>query len=369
MKRVIINGANGYVASNFINELLLQQFEVIALVRGSKKSSAEERMIAALAEVNGGTFTSTDKLRVCNYSLLDDNFGMPDELLRELFDGVIDYYHFAASLKYDFKAKDEIFQTNLDGVENSVRVYAGFASRQSRFFFISTAYSCGKISGLFEEKFYDNADISMFRNYYEQSKRFAENLIRKHIEEDSLNGHILRLSQVVGHNQSGVTTTDYGIFDFARRIQSLANRYPNRTVRVKVDPDSTQNLIPIDTVVSYLMHVVKSESLPTILNIVAKNAVSNLHILDSLCELLPIKLVPQIDIEKSEMDSYERIISIGMSFTSSYTDTNIHFDTTNLDLVANGEFNEANEQSIHRMLKYFIGNLLGQNTDVCNSAC
>ena len=49
MKRIIINGANGYVASNFINELLLNNYEVIALVRESKKQCPSERMGNVLA--------------------------------------------------------------------------------------------------------------------------------------------------------------------------------------------------------------------------------------------------------------------------------------------------------------------------------
>ncbi|PTN09491.1 SDR family oxidoreductase [Mangrovibacterium marinum] len=354
MKRIIINGANGYVASNFINELLKQHYEVIAFVRGNQKYSADQRMLDVMADINDGVFQQPKNLRIFNYSLLDENFGLSEQTLHELFQGDVDYYHFAASLKYDFKAKDEIFQTNMDGVENSVAVFSKYAAADSRFFFISTAYSCGKLAGRFEEKFYDVAEIDAFRNYYEQSKRYAENLIRKHIENDGLNAHILRLSQVVGNNKTGVTKTDYGIFDFSRRIQSLALRNPNLELRAKIDPESTQNLIPIDKVVSYLLQTVKIEQLPVIMNMVSKNAIRNSDILNSLHRLLPIKLVPQVELDKAEMNVYERIISIGMSFTASYTGTNIEFDTTKLDEVMEADDNEASPESIHRMIAYFL---------------
>lgn len=353
MKTIIINGANGYVAANFINELLLEDFKIIALVRAGK-APAQERMNDMLSDLNDGKGIKSDKLNVYDYSLVDENFSISEAHLKEIFNGDVDYFHFAASLKYDFKAKDEIFQTNLDGVQNSMRVFSKFASKRSRFFFISTAYSSGIMEGKFEEKFYDNDDISMFRNYYEQSKRFAENLIRKQIEEEGLNGYILRLSQVVGNNKTGVTKTDYGIFDFARRIQSMANRHPYRKVRVKVNPATTQNLIPIDTVVTYLMQVVKISDLPVILNVVAKDGIRNSIVLNCLNELLPITLLPEPDLEVSEMDSYERIISIGMSFTNSYTNTNMNFDTTKLDELMQVEENEASEESIRKMLEYFL---------------
>ncbi len=66
MKKIIINGANGYVASNFINKLLQQDYQVIALARSNKKYSAEERMRAALLDVNEGETVNFEKLSVYN---------------------------------------------------------------------------------------------------------------------------------------------------------------------------------------------------------------------------------------------------------------------------------------------------------------
>lgn len=358
MKRIIINGANGYVASNFINELLIKNYEVIALVRESKKYSSYNRMNDALSDINDGDFIIPQNLKIFSYSLIDEDFSIEEPQLKEIFSEDVDYYHFAASLKYDLKSKDEIFKTNIDGVENSLNVFTKYAKGNSRFFFISTAYSCGKATGLFEEKFYDIEDISKFRNYYEQSKRYAENIIKKHIESDKINAHILRLSQVVGNNKSGVTKTDYGIFDFAKRINRLSHSHPNITVRVRVDPESTQNLIPIDTVVGYLIKTVEINKLPVVINLIAKHSVKNKHIIDSLCKLLPINIIADKNVAQSEMNSFERIISMGMSFTGSYVSTNLLFDTNNLDnVLSSDDSNEANEHTIFKMLNYFIGTL------------
>jgi nucleoside-diphosphate-sugar epimerase len=358
MKRVIINGANGYVASNFINELLTQNYEVIALVRDSNKCSSRDRMNTVLSDLNDANYCMPENLSVYGYSLLDENFGLEPKVLEDLFNGEIDYYHFAASLKFDLKSKDEIFTTNINGVKNSLNIFSRYSKKSARFFFISTAYSCGKFKGVFEERFYENQDISKFRNYYEQSKRYAENIIREYIETKGLDIHVLRLSQVVGNNQSGVTKTDYGIFDFAKRVHGLALRNPNSKVRVRVDPKSTQNLIPIDTVVSYLMRTAEVQELPVIMNFIAKKSTENKHIINSLCTLLPIQIVPSESIKKEEMNVVERIISIGMSFTGSYVGTNLRFDTKNLDhlISSSGSF-EASESTIHKMLEYFLHNL------------
>ena len=201
MRTVIINGANGYVASNFINNLLKQHYMVIALVRGNGQDP-EERINEVLASINDGAETDTGNLEVYEYSLLDKHFAMNENILKSIFSSNVDYFHFAASLKYGEKSIDEIFSTNVEGVENSIKVFSKYAKGDSHFFYIGTAYSCGRFSGLFEEKFYENKDISAFRNYYEQSKRFAENIIRTNIRNNGLKGHIIRLSQVVGNQKT-----------------------------------------------------------------------------------------------------------------------------------------------------------------------
>lgn len=360
MKTIIINGANGYVASHFILKLLEHNYKVVALVRPSFKASPRERMQQVLDKMSSNGRADTSGLRVFGYSLLHRNFSMTEADLKEIFNEEVDYFHFAASLKFDAKSKDEIFETNVGGVGNSIQVFTKYAQRRSRFFFIGTAYSCGKYAGRFEEKFYPNQDISHFRNYYEQSKRFAENVVQKHRIEQDLNGHVIRLSQVVGNNKTGVTKTDYGIFDFAKRIGSLALRNPNQKVRVHFDPASTQNLIPINTVVDYLLQTVQLEQVPVIMNFIARQQTKNIHIIKSISQLLPIDIVPEPEIARHEMSAMERIIAAGMTFTGSYTKTNLQFDTKNVDAVLNAETPGTNEKSVFRMLEYFIDNFLQQ---------
>ena len=357
MKQIIINGANGYIASHFIKELLSNNVEVTALIRRSKKQEPSDRMQKVLAEINDPDFILPKRLRVYEYTLTEENFSLTNEQLPLIFSQPVDYFHFAASLKYDFKSKDEIFETNLAGVENSLNLYSKYAHKNSRFFFISTAYSCGRMAEPFKEEFYENEDIASFRNYYEQSKRYAENIVRKYIEQHHINGHILRLSQIVGNSKTGVTHTDYGIFDFAKRVYSLSKAYPNSIIRVCIDPDSAQNLLPIDLVTMYLMKTVQIDHLPVILNFVAKDSIKNAHIIDSLNNLLPIKLIPVKTLSTLDMTAWERMISIGMSFTGSYANTNLIFETKNLEKIINAGTNEVNPETIFLMLEYFLDTL------------
>ena len=60
------------------------------------------------------------------------------------------------------------------------------------------------------------------------------------------------------------------------------------------------------------------------------------------------------------MSALERIIFAGMTFTGSYINTNLQFDTSNLDKILIVDGNKVNEDSIHKMLEYFIDNLTAQ---------
>ncbi len=354
MNRIIIDGANGYVASHFAAELLKNNNQVLALARSNGDLSPSMRMKKILDEINENREDDYKNLKVYNYSLLDKDFSLSENELKEIFCEKSDFFHFAASLKFAEKDKKEIFETNVEGLENAISLFLNYSLPGSRFFYISTAYSCGNNGNLFMEQFYPNEDISAFRNYYEQSKRYGENIVKKYIDENSLNGYVLRLSQVAGNNITGVTTTDYGIFDFVKRLQSFSRRYLGETVRISATPESTQNIIAIDKIVNYLITLVSIDKLPTIINLVARNYITNDEIIKCICRLLPINILQVRELNPDSMNILERIIAAGMSFTGKYSNTNLNFDTTNIDLLNFPRDNEITPDSLCRMIEYVI---------------
>src|SRR5690606_24608875 len=240
---------NSFVASHLVHELLNRGIQVIALVRRSSVLSAHKRMIKALEDTRMGKPDNLDKLTVLDYALSEIDFDLNPEVLEDIFDQDTDYFHFAASMKYDYHARDEIRETNVDALRNALHLFHQYGTAHNRFFYVSTVYSCGLFDGVFQEKFYPDEEIDAFRNYYEQSKRQAENVLRAYRDRNGIRAHVIRLSQVVGNSQNGVTSTHYGIFDFARRIRELSRVYPEQTIRIKADPEANQNLISINTVV------------------------------------------------------------------------------------------------------------------------
>src|SRR5680860_1466861 len=123
MKKIVVAGANSFVASHFVYELLVQNYHVVALVRGNRSESAAARMDEALIDTKLNLNELEGELTVVDYALLEDDFSIPEKELDELYSGDIDYFHFAASLKFDYRSKEEIFKTNINGVENALRIF------------------------------------------------------------------------------------------------------------------------------------------------------------------------------------------------------------------------------------------------------
>ena len=353
MHKIIINGANGYVASYFIKELLARNYEVVAFARDSKNIPAVRRVLNVLKKISNKQPLNTDKLQIHSYSLLSENYAIPEDRLKNIFEGDIDFYHFAACLKFSKKDKEEIFETNAGGTENSLKIFLKHASPSSRFFFISTAYSCGKTSVPVKEIFFDD-DTGEYRNYYEHSKRAAENIVKKYIDQFGIKAHILRLSQVIGDNISGITTTDYGIFDFVKRIYSFSKKYPRETVRIKVNPNGTQNLISIDNLNRYLLKTTVTQNLPTIINIVGRQSLKNDDIIKCIGTLIPVDLIQEKNLKQEDMTSLERLVAAGMAFTGGYADLNLKFETKNLDALNPAPDDRVKVKSLQKMIEYFI---------------
>lgn len=355
MRKIVIDGANGFVASHFIKELTEHNQNVTALARKNLKKSSKKRMEEALLKT-GANKDQIANIKIYDYELKEKNFALSETSLAEIFNEDVDFFHFAANLKFSEKDKEEIFSTNIDGMENAISTYLKYATPSSRFFYISTIYSCGKTNEPFKEEFYPDENIEHFRNYYEQSKRFAENRLKAHLDKKKFNLHIIRLAQVVGNRETGVTTTNYGVFDFAKRVKSLSMRYPNETVRIKIKPDSTQNFIAIDVLARYLYEISRIQELPVILNVNGISYIKNQTITNCLSKLLPINIVYDETLEPKQMTSLERIIAAGMKFTGIYANTILSFDRTQLEKLIDTNDELINEDSLYRMIKYFLEN-------------
>src|SRR5690625_7533035 len=115
MKNIVVNGANGYVGSNFVQKLLKDGYSVVALVRANDKESPKARLLQALREKCDEAEVNTNRLRVYEYSLLEKGFGLSESDLQDIFQGDVEYFHFAASLKFDVRPRAEVLDSGAEG--------------------------------------------------------------------------------------------------------------------------------------------------------------------------------------------------------------------------------------------------------------
>jgi hypothetical protein len=166
----------------------------------------------------------------------------------------------------------------------------------------------------------------------------------------------------VGDSKTGITKTGYGIFDLAKRLYNIASLHSNNTLRIKVDPNGTQNLISIDKVVEVLMNLLIISDLPQIINLTAKKGVKNETIAECINRNLPMKIILDKTLQKKNMNALERMIAVGMSFTGKYAHINLQFDHRSLDKIMRFDNSEITKRSLCRMMESFIHDLQENNT-------
>jgi nucleoside-diphosphate-sugar epimerase len=358
--RIIIDGANGYVASYFVKHLIDKDMDIVCLVRSKNDFSGYKRMQNSLLNIGClDSIRNREKVQIHDYRLLDHDFGIPVNQLNDIFSGDFDYFHFAANLKYSSKDKDELFRTNREGVDNSIKIFQKYATPNSRYFLISTAYVCGWDENPTREIFFEDKDISHFRNYYEQSKRSGENVLRKYLNrDDNFSGFIIRLGQIVGESDTGITHTSYGVFDFFYRLFVFSRRYPNKRVRIRMDPEGTQNMISVNYALKCLDKIISNKNLPLpeIINLVSNHPIKNDYIAKNINDLLPIDLIQVPQIKRDEMNLFEKIVLAGMAFTGSYTTSKLMFQNENLKKVVQEETGSVTKENLGKMFLYFLEN-------------
>jgi len=93
------------------------------------------------------------------------------------------------------------------------------------------------------------------------------------------------------------------------------------------------------------------------MNFVGNHPIKNGQIINALNQLLPIKLVPLKNLDHNDMNSLERLMAVGMSFTGNYQSLHIQFDTSKRDNAITPQNNDIKEDTVYKMLKYFIENV------------
>lgn len=257
----VVTGATGFVGGALVLELLQRTSDdVVCLVR-PQSSDANGRLRQSLlhaAESYGIADVVAESIKTRCRAIAGD-VEQPDCGVAAL-DGLscTQFWHSAASLRFEDRYADEIMRTNVDGTQHALNLAARLGSPQ--FNYVSTAYVCGSQSGRIPET---PVSATRHNNHYERSKAAAEELVAK---ETRFGRRIFRPSIVIGHSHTLGATNFTGMYGFLRRLTVFAGLMDrtqsglmnHKSLRLRVDADALLNFVPIDRVVANAVTIAQS---------------------------------------------------------------------------------------------------------------
>lgn len=260
-----VTGATGFVGSNLVLELLAQaKTEIYSLVRPWSESpqtrleTALRRAARAAGHGNSLDRVISTRCHAVEGDIQSANCGVHERRLPRLDQ----FWHLAASLRFEERYAEEIYQANMDGTRNALAL-ARRCGLERYFNYVSTAYVAGCRTGLITEEVTSGHETN---NHYESNKVQAEMLVSG---ETSLSTRIYRPSIVIGHSRTRAVASGFtGLYGCMRRalrlsqiMQRLQEGLAEKTdLRVYAEPDARMNLIPVDVVARQMVRISSSNA-------------------------------------------------------------------------------------------------------------
>lgn len=343
---VLLTGVTGNLGAYTARRLLKTGANVYALAR-ERKVDAHKRCIRCLQTF--GAFSEEEKESVeSRFHVLTADITDWRSLAELELPTLHETWHFASTLKFLPRDREEIYSVNLGALKNVLDIHKKYSTEQSRFFYISTAYLGGaSVTKVTEEHIPYSEDLQ-FHNDYERSKLEAENFIHWEMISGFVRGAILRPSIVIGEKASKRLVNYHGYYmgvDVAVKLKKHFDTLgdSSQNLRVRAAPDAALNLIPIDDAVGLMMAVRKKHfESGAIFNIVNGNEVTLAQTLEVLSDELGIEITPcsPEDFDKGKKTKYEKVLSYGMTYTLPYLNQRMEFDTKKLTTLLKDEYRQ-----------------------------
>lgn len=344
LKTILLTGITGNLGAFAALRFLECGHKVYAIVRSKKGLDCAKRAgknLRQYCDAESGALGNLHGLEVLEGNIADHE-SLASIRIPEKID---ETWHFASSLKYMPKERDEIFGINLNGLTNMMGLHRGCQNKGGRFFYISTAYVGGKhLSEVPEARIVCDENIFP-NNYYERSKMLAENMFLDALAKNSLEGAIFRPSIVIGDSKAGKLLHYTGPYQVARTwhclsaaMRQLGGR--DRFVRVAANLEHSLNLIPIDMATDMMIELSNNDLGDAfVFNVVNKKEVhlQNAFGAISRCTGFPAILCDPNELRRSPKSIYEKLVSYSLDYISPYVSNKVGFETTNVEKILKRE--------------------------------
>ena len=335
VRTALLTGITGNLGALMAWRLLQDGCRVYALSR-RRGLPARERALQALRVVSGQPISASHalarRLIVIDVPITDDDamcaISIPE--------GIDETWHFASTVKFMPKDRDEIYEVNLRALESTLALHRRAARTGAKFWYVSTAYIAGKGQSLLPEARFGFEHIKSFHNDYERSKYQAESLFFDALEAGHVEGCVVRPSIVVDarppmslKNYHGYYVLVQSLFNFNAY---LARRDESVCLRLQMDESNLVNLIPLDVTAERMMMLRAADPVSGgVFHVTNGSDVTIGRVWESLSEDLSHLSITFVDREaftKKRKGPYESLFAYNTVYTAPYCHEKLRFDQT-----------------------------------------
>ena len=215
-RAILLTGATGLLGQYLLRDLLLKGQPVAVFVRDSPQGRAAERIAEIIAFWSDRLGRDLPPPLVLAGDLGPDGPVLTGAERRWLARHGGAVIHSAANLSFRQTPDGEPWRTNVAGTEALLTLCRDIGV--SEWHQVSTAFVCGRRRGIITEEDLDNGQS--FHNPYEESKRQAEQLLRR---TPGIRATIYRPAVIVGDSRTGHTSSFHGLYRFLELAVRLAS--------------------------------------------------------------------------------------------------------------------------------------------------
>ncbi|HUF03265.1 MAG TPA: SDR family oxidoreductase [Aridibacter sp.] len=235
-RTIFVTGFPGFLAGRLVERLAAPDVRFFLVVQ----EQFFDKALKDIAKISESSGAPAANFTVIRGDITEKNLGMTDADAEVVAREATDVFHLAAV--YDLAVeKDLAYKVNVEGTKN-VNDIVKRVENLRRYNYISTCYVAGKR----DDRIYENEleHEEGFRNYYEETKYFAEFEVEN--LKDEVPVTIFRPSVVCGDSRTGETAKYDGIY----YVIKFLLRFPEVFRLVNVgNKDVRLNLVPVDFVV------------------------------------------------------------------------------------------------------------------------